>query len=523
MCTVLLADDEYYILSGLTELIEKNFPQMCVHGFSSGEAALEALSQLRPDIIISDIRMGEFSGLDFIAGVRKLYPEIQILIISGYNDFEYARRAIELGVKRYLLKPIRHKQLLEALGEMEKNVKADEEERRRRAFSRDAARQSVMADALVSGVVDARMKLQMRLAGLMHLLEEYCVGCLNVFEYQQAAPYDHANQFIKLRRYIADRVSQEMGMLGTCEFVFVDGIRGNLVLIAGCGVDSCAKVLQAISQELRAEFWRHSEVGVSALHHGEDELFIAYCQAQGVCSAGNAFSLFDDTELALLRQAQAIKKQMADALAKDTPAQVGAKLRMAVEAMRRDYDRNALAVSCLAELMESVRRFYLEQARQEQNSDEIPQTDIMGFELSCLSQLLPHAQALEQALCKYHESRMRRKAAALVAQTKRYIDENMANATQESIAAHMKISAIYLSVLFKEETGESFRDYLIASKIERAKQLLAQTDQRVYEIAVAVGYSDIKYFSRNFKRLVGCLPNAYRTRMRAKQPSDGGE
>ena len=87
----------------------------------------------------------------------------------------------------------------------------------------------------------------------------------------------------------------------------------------------------------------------------------------------------------------------------------------------------------------------------------------------------------------------------------------------------MKISAIYLSVLFKEETGESFRDYLIASKIERAKQLLAQTDQRVYEIAVAVGYSDIKYFSRNFKRLVGCLPNAYRTRMRAKQPSDGGE
>ena len=74
----------------------------------------------RPDIIISDIRMGEFSGLDFIAGVRKLYPEIQILIISGYNDFEYARRAIELGVKRYLLKPIRHKQLLEALGEMEK-------------------------------------------------------------------------------------------------------------------------------------------------------------------------------------------------------------------------------------------------------------------------------------------------------------------------------------------------------------------------------------------------------------------
>lgn len=129
-----------------------------------------ALSQLRPDIIISDIRMGEFSGLDFIAGVRKLYPEIQILIISGYNDFEYARRAIELGVKRYLLKPIRHKQLLEALGEMEKNVKADEEERRRRAFSRDAARQSVMADALVSGVVDARMKLQMRLAGLMHLL-----------------------------------------------------------------------------------------------------------------------------------------------------------------------------------------------------------------------------------------------------------------------------------------------------------------------------------------------------------------
>ncbi len=507
MCKILLADDEYYILSGLTRLIEENFPSAGVYAYSSGLDAMEALSRVNPDIIVSDIRMGEFSGLDFIQGVRRLYPDTQVMIISGYNDFDYARRAIELGVARYILKPICQEQMVEFLREAMERVQAMKELRERQKFSLEAARQRVVAEVLASGVADARADREMRMAGLTPLMEDYIVASLNVYEYQMAAPYDNANQMKNLRRFIGGSAARAMKELDAGEHLFVDALRGNLVLIARCGTRTLEEALRRVSLELFETFSLRSDFVISARHRGAAELFAAYCESQGIQLTGDAFSVFDDAELRLVRQIQELKRQMADAIARDTPAQVGAKLQMVAEMLARGYDANAMAIAFCQDLMGVAGAI----AR---GREDAPAEAAARPPAARVSALLPEIEALKRELAEYHARCVRRRADDLVDATKRFIRENLAETTQESVAAHVGVSAIYLSMLFKEVTGENFRDYLIAAKIDRAKRLLAETDGKVYEIALQTGYSDIKYFSKNFRRLVGVSPNEYRAAAR---------
>ncbi|WP_127539104.1 response regulator transcription factor [Paenibacillus illinoisensis] len=107
MYKVLLVEDERVILEGLRELIIRTAPEFRVMGEASGgREALEFLRSDVPDVLITDIRMREMDGLTLISKAREMYPELLMIIISGYGEFEYARRAMEYGVQNYLLKPV---------------------------------------------------------------------------------------------------------------------------------------------------------------------------------------------------------------------------------------------------------------------------------------------------------------------------------------------------------------------------------------------------------------------------------
>src|SRR3712207_3645012 len=116
MYKVLVVEDEAVIRGGLKKMIEE-----VVGGFlvaaqaSKGKIALEQLAVWLPDLLVTDIRMSEMNGLDLIKRVREQYPDLPILIISGYNDFEYAKQALRYGVAEYLLKPIDRLELAQFL------------------------------------------------------------------------------------------------------------------------------------------------------------------------------------------------------------------------------------------------------------------------------------------------------------------------------------------------------------------------------------------------------------------------
>lgn len=125
MYKVVLVDDEHIILEGLSRVMPWEKLGCCVAGTASdGRQGLELIRSVRPDILLTDIRMPNMDGLTMVAAVKSEFPRMQVTVLTAFRDFDYAQRAITLGVCRYLLKPSKMDELNEAIGEMTRRLQA---------------------------------------------------------------------------------------------------------------------------------------------------------------------------------------------------------------------------------------------------------------------------------------------------------------------------------------------------------------------------------------------------------------
>ena len=129
MLRVFLAEDEYVIREGIKKNIDWEAVgcEFCGEA-ADGETALEKVTELKPDLIISDIRMPFMDGLEFCSKAKELFPDIHIILLTGYEEFEYARKAIDIGVVRYLTKPISREELSKILSDISSRYKGKEDE-----------------------------------------------------------------------------------------------------------------------------------------------------------------------------------------------------------------------------------------------------------------------------------------------------------------------------------------------------------------------------------------------------------
>lgn len=125
MKKILIVDDEKFIRNGISAIINNNFPEFFQMELAkNGQEALEIMGKIKFDLVITDINMPFVNGIDFIKELRQNYGDITVIVISGYDEFEYARQCIKYGVKSYLLKPINDKELVEIIKE---NIKEEKE------------------------------------------------------------------------------------------------------------------------------------------------------------------------------------------------------------------------------------------------------------------------------------------------------------------------------------------------------------------------------------------------------------
>lgn len=118
MKKILIVDDEKFIRNGISAIISNNFPELFqIELAKNGQEALEIMKKIEFDLVITDINMPFINGIDFIKEIRQIFGELDIIVISGYDEFEYARQCMKYGVKNYLLKPINDKELVEIVKE----------------------------------------------------------------------------------------------------------------------------------------------------------------------------------------------------------------------------------------------------------------------------------------------------------------------------------------------------------------------------------------------------------------------
>jgi two-component system, response regulator YesN len=118
MKKILIVDDEKFIRNGISAIISNNFPELFqIELAKNGQEALEIMKKIEFDLVITDINMPFMNGIDFIKEISQIFGELNVIVISGYDEFEYARKCMKYGVKNYLLKPINDKELVEIVKE----------------------------------------------------------------------------------------------------------------------------------------------------------------------------------------------------------------------------------------------------------------------------------------------------------------------------------------------------------------------------------------------------------------------
>ena len=465
MYGVLIVDDNPLIRKGLPSLIPWESHGAAVVGAAKdGEEALGLCRELGPDIVITDIRMPGRDGLYLLDVLQREFPGVSTIVISAYDEFSYAKKALEAGSTSYILKPISPRELEKALD------KAIERCESRLATSRESNARAVLdvADSLESGKANYLLLVrgsapEAALASAPGISSARSVGLAEGSESCVLLSFD---------------VESDPGPEGLCGVACPGGepcVASRLPF--GLAARGVQEALLDSSELLRLQAFRFPGAAAPA---AEGELPLEE-RLRLYLAAGKAAALVD-----LLGEGlEPCGRTDRETLRKNKAAVVAfIKALMAASNEHFDLARDLL------ERIESQER-----------------TGAFGSS----ADLAAGISGLLDRICE-DEAMGADGTRKLAAQIKRAIDENyMRDLGLESLASVFCYSTAYLGRAFKRGYGMSLAKYINEVRMREAAKLLAYTDKKVAQISEDVGIADHIYFSKQFKRWSGLTPGAYRS------------
>lgn len=537
---IFLVEDEIIIRQGIKKNI--NWQQ---EGFdfvgeaSDGELAYPLIQNTKPDILITDIKMPFMDGLELSRLVKKELPDIKILVLSGYNEFEYAQEAINIGIADYLLKPITGAKLLEAVKKMAKIIEEDRQQKqfllayqKERAESGRLAKQKlfgrlISGEYAVSALLEEGREIGMELAA-----NQYNLVLFQVFTAEGAENYsDERNQISARLEEIAEKTKQ---------IIMIDrgALEGFVFLLKGSGEDSDGNLkkllpqfLKNIEQAMReypdAEYFGGAGVTVDRL----SELKVCFAKAshayayrylwernQIVTGQTQSEQTMTDEKLSLgslnVKQLEqnAIERFLATGLQKEIPDFVEEYFHsLGEQSIQSLLFRQYITMDAYITAAGTLEKLgYDSEVMVQECGDFNSMTDIV----SSVSQTVSYLQHVLETAIRLRDAVSQKKYAQLLEYAKEYIRQNFKNEdiSLNTAAASVNLSPNHFSTIFSQETGQTFVEYLTYVRMEKAKELLRNSTMKTSDIAFAVGYRDAHYFSYLFKKTQECTPREYRAK-----------
>ncbi|MBM7565249.1 response regulator transcription factor [Paenibacillus sacheonensis] len=536
MRTLLIVDDEKNIRLGLKAIIERGCPERYELLFASdGEAALGIIRERKVDIVITDIRMPGMDGLTMIGEIGTCESRPIVMILSGYDDFQYAKAAMQHEVKEYLLKPIVRDELFDALQRAERDL-----ERKNELSERLGAVQQVREELLAS---------QLNYIFLHPAIEEREIaercekaGWGNVFAPSYRGGDDSAGGnaggggasasagefYIGLLQAHGELTSGKAETLiarlasEPCGYRFWLKDKDDRLVILCDRVEPLQRLLTFMKEN---HVW--GRIGLSERAASAGQVKQAYAQAREALKYG---FLQASAEPALLVY-DGKKERLAD---QPVPLE---DIRKLANMLGTDRDKEMKQI--LSELLDSKRLAAYDTAYMEEISKQLNELVFDGVFhqygeesveilriykkvgcLYCFESIQDYYHAAEDLLLRLSDYvRSLRSVHAEHKEMKKavcYIHENYHRDLNMAIVSnHVSLNYSYFSQTFKEFTGESFVVYLKRVRIQKAKALLVESDTRIYEIGELVGFENTKQFNRVFRELEGISAMEYREKFTA--------
>ncbi len=534
MYKLLLVDDESEIREGLREVLDFAALGFEVVGEAgTGIEALRLAEALRPDLVITDIRMPLMDGLTMARQMSRELTTVRFIILSGYDEFEYARQAIEIPSMGYLLKPISADEFIHVLTEA--RVKLDEEFEKQRDLNRLQAHFHNSLPLLRQMVLSSLLSGEMDIDGALSAAQRYGMQLESpayaLALFRQPHPAKDAKPAIddpELRSFAVSNIAAEILTNKLRHELFhYSGMLAALLFLSD-EKDGFAHVVETL-EEARQRIAYYVDcpilIGVSApcsqlsgLPNGARQALSALNQStlmgasQVLCitdmePGSQGASAVDDH--ALHRLAAGLK------LGEERQAQESVRILLSACEQKQIglQAYRAYLLEILMVFIRTARDLALYSAALEERQAEL-------MERFMLCPPLDEAGAMLSALCGEFTSAVRENRAttslllserAVAYLREHYMDDAL---TIEKLCKHLHVSASYFSALFKKETHKTFVQYLTEIRMERATQLLASSDLTTAQIAAAVGIGDPSYFSYTFRKHFGIPPSQVRGRRR---------
>ena len=530
MLKVFLVEDEFVVRQGI-----KNNIDWKSHGYdfcgeaADGELAFPMIQKLKPDIVITDIRMPFMDGLVLSRLIKKELPWVEIIILSGYEEFEYAKEGIKIGIAQYLLKPINGEELLKEVDAVSEKIRERHKENEIRDKYIKEMEENFLKEQkdlflyLVTGSKSAAQLLEMADRLDIDISAMWYNIVLIKIQSTYHAYEEFSNSLIEIEEKLKE-IADEASLL-----IFDRNLEGKALLFKGDSKEEIIKIhgyLDKIKDMLMEyENVRYfGGIGIPVNRLGEltvsfekashafahrylvNESLILKCEEveQGVYIEKEKFNISN------VNPKHMDRNKIREFL------KVGDKEEVIyfVDEFFKDLGTNVMksnmfrqyiimdAYFCVADFLEDIKI----------SRDEIETFDADSGILQSEKTAVNYIVRIIKKALELREKTASNRYGDIVGEVMDYIEQNYADEelSLNLLASHVNFSPNHLSMIFSHQTGKTFIKYLTDLRMNKAKELLRCTGKRSSSIAVEVGYRDPHYFSYLFKKTQGITPTQYR-------------
>lgn len=535
---VFLVEDEMVIRRGIKNSIdwEKEGYIFCGEA-SDGELAYPMIIKEKPDILITDIRMPFMDGLELCKLVKKELPNIKILILSGYDEFDYAKEAIRLGVTEYLLKPISSGKLLEALNGVSESIRREKEDKdlvrkymeemrenteheKQKFFEQMIAGNLSMADALETG-----KKYEMNLsAGMYNLL---------LFRFTLGEENRKSGELLGEAEYAIEKLTERLEYV----FEFQRGVEGWAFLLMADNEEQMSERVKELSKDLEEIMKNYSTIayfgGIGQPVARLRELEESFREAERALAARFTMELnriisvedirmaqnvdtLDDIEITSFGEIEKTRTMLEKFLNNGAEDEIDEFVDVYINELPEENLKSVLmrqyiimdayiVMMSFCEKIEGIEGEMQAQSEELKNSMKTIQT---------LEEIKNYIRMLLKKIIGVRDTISGRRYSDIIEIAKDQIRKTYMSdeISLNTIAAEVGMSPSYFSSIFSKEMGKTFVEYLTEIRMDRAKELLMCSSMKTSEIGHEVGYKDPHYFSYIFKKTQNCTPKEFRAR-----------
>lgn len=468
---ILIAEDEMLERKAMRKFIKQHFSDIEVVGEAvNGRVAIEMTLELKPDLVLMDIKMPGINGIEAIEQILQKNPAIKFILVSAYDSFDYAKQAMQLGVKEYILKPSKKEETIQAILRVKDELEQDRKAVENQKQSKKIAKELFINKLMQFEASDEVQALQNNLFPSMH------TGFFLVI-----VPFNQSESAIL-----------EEKMLSHKEYIWLDKLEEQQYSLLFISEKKITKAdILKLARELQLAIGNHVYIGAGKPYQALIDLSHSYSEAVKAA-----------THLSKAKQKNygfKVEKIRDDSTKTE---QLLAEIEMGNDksSVRLFMELTAHHTQDIHE--ELINLYYKIRKILEQRDIPVPELNYkqltseknwMAFIKLCCINVKQHYQSQDK-----------------IERTKKYIQENFDQTISlEELAQMNELSATYFSNLFKESTGYTVVDYITNVRLNKAKHLLQENQHSLKEISYMIGYNDPNYFSRVFKKYYALSPKQY--------------